>query len=143
MAHRISRAKQRIKAAGASFDVPPPAEQAERLGVVGRVRRTRPELRGCALAVVAAAMLLTGCGARDGTAARVSAVAPTRAASTAPTAAALEAEARTGRYRFLRTRSSSTRTRTRTQPTTSSSGSSFASIGRSHEPAPAEGPTCC
>ena len=34
MAQRISRAKQRIKAAGASFDLPPPAEQAERLGVV-------------------------------------------------------------------------------------------------------------
>ncbi|HEX2063640.1 MAG TPA: sigma factor-like helix-turn-helix DNA-binding protein, partial [Acidimicrobiales bacterium] len=29
MALRISRAKQRIKAAGASFDLPPPAEQAE------------------------------------------------------------------------------------------------------------------
>src|SRR3954468_22080363 len=34
MAQRISRAKQRIKAAGASFDPPSPAEQAERLGVV-------------------------------------------------------------------------------------------------------------
>jgi RNA polymerase sigma factor (sigma-70 family) len=34
MAQRISRAKQRIRAAGASFDLPPPAEQAERLGVV-------------------------------------------------------------------------------------------------------------
>jgi predicted RNA polymerase sigma factor len=34
MAQRISRAKQRIKAAGASFDLPPPAEQAERLRVV-------------------------------------------------------------------------------------------------------------
>ncbi|WP_314178093.1 RNA polymerase sigma factor [Streptomyces winkii] len=34
MAQRISRAKQRIKAAGASFGLPPPAEQAERLGVV-------------------------------------------------------------------------------------------------------------
>ncbi|HEV2918225.1 MAG TPA: DUF6596 domain-containing protein, partial [Actinomycetota bacterium] len=34
MAQRISRAKQHIKAAGASFDLPPPAEQAERLGVV-------------------------------------------------------------------------------------------------------------
>jgi RNA polymerase sigma factor (sigma-70 family) len=34
MAQRISRAKQRIKAAGAGFDLPPPAEQAERLGVV-------------------------------------------------------------------------------------------------------------
>src|SRR4051812_16690498 len=34
MAQRISRAKQRIKATGASFDLPPPAEQAERLGVV-------------------------------------------------------------------------------------------------------------
>jgi RNA polymerase sigma factor (sigma-70 family) len=34
MAQRITRAKQRIKAAGASFDLPPPAEQAERLGVV-------------------------------------------------------------------------------------------------------------
>ena len=37
MAQRISRAKQRIKAAGASFDLPPPAEQAERLGVVLQV----------------------------------------------------------------------------------------------------------
>ncbi|WP_284743868.1 RNA polymerase sigma factor [Amycolatopsis sp. RTGN1] len=34
MAQRISRAKQRIKAAGAGFDLPPPAEQAQRLGVV-------------------------------------------------------------------------------------------------------------
>jgi RNA polymerase sigma factor (sigma-70 family) len=34
MAQRISRAKQRIKAAGASFDLPPPAERAQRLGVV-------------------------------------------------------------------------------------------------------------
>jgi RNA polymerase sigma factor (sigma-70 family) len=34
MAQRISRAKQRITAAGAGFDLPPPAEQAERLGVV-------------------------------------------------------------------------------------------------------------
>jgi RNA polymerase sigma factor (sigma-70 family) len=34
MAQRISRAKQRIKAAGASFELPPPAEQAQRLGVV-------------------------------------------------------------------------------------------------------------
>ncbi len=34
MAQRISRAKQRIKAAGAGFDLPPPAEQAKRLGVV-------------------------------------------------------------------------------------------------------------
>ncbi|WP_410667870.1 RNA polymerase sigma factor [Amycolatopsis sp. cmx-4-68] len=34
MAQRISRAKQRIKAAGAGFALPPPAEQAERLGVV-------------------------------------------------------------------------------------------------------------
>ncbi|MFI5592290.1 RNA polymerase sigma factor [Amycolatopsis sp. NPDC051758] len=34
MAQRISRAKQRIKAAGAGFTLPPPAEQAERLGVV-------------------------------------------------------------------------------------------------------------
>ena len=37
MAQRISRAKQRIKAAGASFDLPPPAEQAERLGDVLQV----------------------------------------------------------------------------------------------------------
>lgn len=37
MAQRISRAKQRIKAAGAGFDLPPPAEQAERLGVVLQV----------------------------------------------------------------------------------------------------------
>jgi RNA polymerase sigma factor (sigma-70 family) len=34
MAQRISRAKQRIKAAGAAFDLPPEAERAERLGVV-------------------------------------------------------------------------------------------------------------
>ena len=34
MAQRISRAKQRITAAGAGFDLPPSAEQAERLGVV-------------------------------------------------------------------------------------------------------------
>jgi predicted RNA polymerase sigma factor len=34
MAQRISRAKQRIKAAGATFELPPPAEQAQRLGVV-------------------------------------------------------------------------------------------------------------
>src|SRR4029079_5351322 len=34
MVQRISRAKQRIRAAGASFDLPPPAEQAERLRVV-------------------------------------------------------------------------------------------------------------
>ncbi|UOX90890.1 RNA polymerase sigma factor [Amycolatopsis sp. FBCC-B4732] len=34
MAQRISRAKQRIKAAGAVFALPPPAEQAARLGVV-------------------------------------------------------------------------------------------------------------
>ena len=34
MGQRISRAKQRIKAAGAGFDLPPPAEQAQRLGVV-------------------------------------------------------------------------------------------------------------
>ena len=34
MAQRISRAKQRIKAAGASFEAPPPAELAERLGAV-------------------------------------------------------------------------------------------------------------
>ncbi|WP_433291154.1 RNA polymerase sigma factor [Pseudonocardia sp. CA-142604] len=34
MAQRISRAKQRIKAAGARFELPPPAEQAQRLGVV-------------------------------------------------------------------------------------------------------------
>jgi RNA polymerase sigma factor (sigma-70 family) len=37
MAQRISRAKQRIKAAGAGFALPPPAEQAERLGVVLQV----------------------------------------------------------------------------------------------------------
>ncbi|WP_370961648.1 RNA polymerase sigma factor [Amycolatopsis sp. cg9] len=34
MAQRISRAKQRIKAAGAGFAPPPPAERAARLGVV-------------------------------------------------------------------------------------------------------------
>jgi RNA polymerase sigma factor (sigma-70 family) len=34
MAQRISRAKQRIKAAGGGFELPPPAEQAQRLGVV-------------------------------------------------------------------------------------------------------------
>ncbi|HZA77136.1 MAG TPA: DUF6596 domain-containing protein [Acidimicrobiales bacterium] len=34
MAQRISRAKQRIKATGATFDLPPPAEQAQRLGVM-------------------------------------------------------------------------------------------------------------
>jgi RNA polymerase sigma factor (sigma-70 family) len=34
MAQRISRAKQRIKAAGATFELPPPAEHARRLGVV-------------------------------------------------------------------------------------------------------------
>ncbi|MET8998738.1 DUF6596 domain-containing protein [Amycolatopsis sp. NPDC004169] len=34
MAQRISRAKHRIKAAGAGFELPPPAEQAARLGVV-------------------------------------------------------------------------------------------------------------
>ena len=37
MAQRISRAKQRIKAAGAGFRLPPPAERAERLGVVLQV----------------------------------------------------------------------------------------------------------
>jgi RNA polymerase sigma factor (sigma-70 family) len=37
MAQRISRAKQRVKAAGAGFRLPPPAEQAERLGVVLQV----------------------------------------------------------------------------------------------------------
>jgi RNA polymerase sigma factor (sigma-70 family) len=37
MAQRISRAKQRIKAAGAGFDLPPPAERAARLGVVLQV----------------------------------------------------------------------------------------------------------
>jgi RNA polymerase sigma factor (sigma-70 family) len=37
MAQRISRAKQRIKAAGAGFALPPPAEQAARLGVVLQV----------------------------------------------------------------------------------------------------------
>jgi RNA polymerase sigma factor (sigma-70 family) len=34
MAQRISRAKQRIKAAGAMFRLPPPAERADRLGAV-------------------------------------------------------------------------------------------------------------
>ncbi len=34
MAQRISRAKQRIRGAGAHFDLPPEAERAERLGVV-------------------------------------------------------------------------------------------------------------
>jgi RNA polymerase sigma factor (sigma-70 family) len=34
MAQRISRAKQRIKAAGTGFELPPPAEQEQRLGVV-------------------------------------------------------------------------------------------------------------
>ncbi|HET6949351.1 MAG TPA: DUF6596 domain-containing protein, partial [Acidimicrobiales bacterium] len=34
MAQRINRAKQRVKAAGAGFELPPPAEQAQRLGVV-------------------------------------------------------------------------------------------------------------
>ncbi len=34
MAQRISRAKQRITAAGAGFELPPPAEAAQRLGVV-------------------------------------------------------------------------------------------------------------
>ncbi|MGK3208519.1 RNA polymerase sigma factor [Amycolatopsis sp. MEPSY49] len=37
MAQRISRAKHRIKAAGAGFELPPPAEQAARLGVVLQV----------------------------------------------------------------------------------------------------------
>jgi RNA polymerase sigma factor (sigma-70 family) len=37
MAQRISRAKQRIRAAGASFRLPPPAEQAARLAVVLQV----------------------------------------------------------------------------------------------------------
>jgi RNA polymerase sigma factor (sigma-70 family) len=37
MAQRVSRAKQRIKAAGAGFALPPPAEQAARLGVVLQV----------------------------------------------------------------------------------------------------------
>jgi RNA polymerase sigma factor (sigma-70 family) len=37
MAQRISRAKHRIKAAGAGFALPPPAEQARRLGVVLQV----------------------------------------------------------------------------------------------------------
>ncbi|MDT7803263.1 MAG: hypothetical protein QOI78_6696 [Actinomycetota bacterium] len=37
MAQRISRAKQRIKAAGAGFALPPPAEQVRRLGVVLQV----------------------------------------------------------------------------------------------------------
>ncbi|MFJ9779221.1 RNA polymerase sigma factor [Amycolatopsis sp. NPDC101161] len=37
MAQRISRAKHRIKAAGARFELPPPAEQAARLGVVLQV----------------------------------------------------------------------------------------------------------
>ena len=34
VAGESARAKQRIKAAGASFELPPPAEQAQRLGVV-------------------------------------------------------------------------------------------------------------
>ena len=34
MAQRISRAKQRIRSAGARFELPPPPERAERLGVV-------------------------------------------------------------------------------------------------------------
>ncbi|MFG1643991.1 RNA polymerase sigma factor [Amycolatopsis sp. NPDC049252] len=37
MAQRISRAKHRIKAAGAAFALPPPAERARRLGVVLQV----------------------------------------------------------------------------------------------------------
>jgi RNA polymerase sigma factor (sigma-70 family) len=37
MAQRISRAKQRIKAAGATFELPPGAEHARRLGVVVHV----------------------------------------------------------------------------------------------------------
>jgi RNA polymerase sigma factor (sigma-70 family) len=37
MAQRISRAKQRIKATGATFDLPPPAEQPQRLGVMLQV----------------------------------------------------------------------------------------------------------
>ena len=37
MAQRISRAKQRIKAAGSGFELPPPAERAQRLGVVLQV----------------------------------------------------------------------------------------------------------
>jgi RNA polymerase sigma factor (sigma-70 family) len=37
MAQRISRAKQSIKAAGVAFDLPPPAERAERLRVVLQV----------------------------------------------------------------------------------------------------------
>jgi RNA polymerase sigma factor (sigma-70 family) len=37
MAQRISRAKQRIKAAGAGFELPPPAERAQRLGVMLQV----------------------------------------------------------------------------------------------------------
>jgi RNA polymerase sigma factor (sigma-70 family) len=37
MAQRISRAKQRIKAAGATFELPPRAEHARRLGVVVHV----------------------------------------------------------------------------------------------------------
>jgi len=37
MAQRISRAKQRIKAAGANFELPPRAEHARRLGVVVHV----------------------------------------------------------------------------------------------------------
>ena len=48
MAQRISRAKQRIKAAGASFDLPPPAEQAERpvwtvLGAPSQTVRPAPK----------------------------------------------------------------------------------------------------
>ncbi|SEF37759.1 RNA polymerase sigma factor, sigma-70 family [Amycolatopsis pretoriensis] len=37
MAQRISRAKHRIKVAGAQFELPPPAERADRLGVVLQV----------------------------------------------------------------------------------------------------------
>ena len=37
MTRRISRAKQRIKAAGATFELPPRAEHARRLGVVVHV----------------------------------------------------------------------------------------------------------
>ena len=37
MAQRISRAKQAIRDAGATFELPPPAERAERLRVVEQV----------------------------------------------------------------------------------------------------------
>jgi RNA polymerase sigma factor (sigma-70 family) len=42
MAQRISRAKQRIKATGATFDLPPPVEQAQRLGLMLLTDARRP-----------------------------------------------------------------------------------------------------